>query len=562
MVKYQPFCFLLVKSDGLLQNIPSDFKNISPAIYYRGDLLTSNLIGNIHAYLPEYKNGETDKFLKGLNSHPKDFLHSFVGDFSFVYFTTLNNNHSTFNIIAARDHMGIFPLYYYNDKNYFIVSNDQRLMIDIPLLDLTADEEWKSDLILSEFGNTEYSYYKKIRKVPPAHLLTYHKEKVKLEKYWTLNPKNNLPKKTDKEYIDEFRKLLVEAVECRIPDGVNVGSEVSGGIDCTSVAAIAKSYLSKHNRNLYTYAHASVDNESYPCEREAIEKFLTSLNPYKHSFAPGIVKGYITVAQESFHLRNGVLRSSHAVVSRVIYEKAAEDQVKVIFSGNGGDHCVSFRGSWSVIQQHIVKGRWKKAMHEIKISEKTFWKISFRWCMLLLNICSFSFSKKNNRLLSRDTSMFEEKFPFLKNVKKKKQSIERKFLSPRQAILKKLSHQELINRSENTTVAATELGVIYRYPLLDIRLLQYFLSLPDHMLHQHGRNRYIFREAIKNYVPTIAYQPKPPSNMYGWLMEGYRHDFLNNISYTPVTNDVELRFYYELSKSLAEYSYKHHNYFK
>jgi asparagine synthase (glutamine-hydrolysing) len=49
--------------------------------------------------------------------------------------------------------------------------------------------------------------------------------------------------------------------------------------------------------------------------------------------------------------------------------------------------------------------------------------------------------------------------------------------------------------------AAAQYGVEYRYPLLDIDLIETYLAFPPWMKQYHGINRYVFREAIKGFVP-------------------------------------------------------------
>lgn len=50
------------------------------------------------------------------------------------------------------------------------------------------------------------------------------------------------------------------------------------------------------------------------------------------------------------------------------------------------------------------------------------------------------------------------------------------------------------------------MGFTYRYPLLDEELVKLFLSIPYPHKMQHGINRYLIRELIKDKVPEIIYQ--------------------------------------------------------
>ncbi|MFZ9846585.1 MAG: asparagine synthase-related protein, partial [Flavobacteriales bacterium] len=100
-----------------------------------------------------------------------------------------------------------------------------------------------------------------------------------------------------------------------------------------------------------------------------------------------------------------------------------------------------------------------------------------------------------------------------------------------------------------------EFGVLYRYPLLDIRLMQYMLSLPTHLYFHNNMNRYIFREAIKAWVPLyLAQQPKPPGNMYGWIGEAYDFDRDHNVPSMNISKDEELEFYFSWWSKRSDYN--------
>lgn len=56
-------------------------------------------------------------------------------------------------------------------------------------------------------------------------------------------------------------------------------------------------------------------------------------------------------------------------------------------------------------------------------------------------------------------------------------------------------------RMEYCYAAAAQYGIEYRYPLLDEDLIRTYLSFPPWVKQHHGNNRYVFREAIRGFVP-------------------------------------------------------------
>lgn len=560
-MEYNQFCLVISKSSTSRLN--NDFIHLRDKLFFKGQSIDSELIGNIHPYLREFKEFDESKreiFKDSILKNPIAFLNEFVGDFSFIQI--IDNE-----IIAARDHLGVFPLFYYNDENYFIISNDQKWIIDIPMIDLSSDPQWMGEYVTGSQDSFENTFYKNIKKVPPAHLLIFKDGNISLEKYWELDLTKKSLLKTDEEYSAEFKRLLQLAIETRIPDTTLVGSEVSGGIDCTSVAAIAKNYLDRQNRKLHTYGHSSFDSEKFPSERGAIEGYLESLQPFKHTFIPKKLVGMREIAEHTFQLRNGVSHSHYSLFSKEIFESANSDGVQVVFSGLGGDHGVSFKGSGPVINDHIRLRKWRKAMKELKLIHKKNDKAFFYFCYYFLQVhfglnfkrIDYSKIEDNKR---KSLKVLREIFLDLKEYKIRKTERTKINSSTQQHVKNRLSAAELSNRCEATTIAASHFGVLYRYPLLDIRLLQFMVSLPSHMYYQNGINRYIFRQTIKDFVPPkIAFQPKPLSNMYGWILEAYKFDYENKLDYKLEPKDDELKLYYEFWKYRDDQCYRANNYF-
>lgn len=562
---YTPFCsvFLLHEQDLIL---PREYSIFHPRSYFNGRNYSCNLVGNISPYVDEYKKFDKDsitEFEQNLRDKPLDFLKDFVGDFSFVFSKSENE------IIAARDHIGVFPLFFYKDDTMLLIGNDQRLFLEIPGVDLSPDETWMREFVAGEHELEEQTFYKHIKEVPPAHLLRFENNTLTIERYWELDLTQQLNYTSDADYIQQFNDLLVQAIETRIPDGVRVGSEVSGGIDCTSVAAIAKKYLDKQQRPLFTYGHSAVDFNTFSSEREDIEKYLSHLKPTKHTFVPRKLVGMREIASHAFLLRNGVPHCHYALFSKDVYDTAHADKVSILFSGLGGDHGVSYKGISPVMNDFARKRQYKNVYRELKYiyprfshQMKAFFKILINNTLYKNALVSKEINKRQEEQKNTSIHKLSSEFPVLAKHRSKKLNSHFHYKTTQEYLKEKLSSKELSYRCSRTTIAASHFGVLYRYPLLDIRLLQFFVSLPAHMYFQKGINRYIFRQTIKKYVPSIAFQPKPPANMYGWILETYMYDYQNKKEYDVTVTDEEIRLYLAYWKLRDEQCYQGNDYFK
>lgn len=145
----------------------------------------------------------------------------------FAFVITDNRTGSYF---AARDRLGIKPLYAFRRGESVIFSSEVR-----PILEITGATE------IDLFGLRQYrklrtffngrTLYNKIEMFPAGA----YELNGRLERYWRLPETEQAP-----PHDEEVRDLLKSAVAYRCISDVPVGSYLSGGLDSTIVAALAE----------------------------------------------------------------------------------------------------------------------------------------------------------------------------------------------------------------------------------------------------------------------------------------------------------------------------------
>jgi len=95
--------------------------------------------------------------------------------------------------------------------------------------------------------------------------------------------------------------------------------------------------------------------------------------------------------------------------------------------------------------------------------------------------------------------VFAQKFQLRQRLGDKFKQHRRDRLAERQSARVMLEH--LPQRMEYCYTAAAQYGLEYRYPLLDVDLLETCLAFPPWVKQHYGRNRYLFRQGIQGFVP-------------------------------------------------------------
>ena len=168
----------------------------------------------------------------------EDCVKHLIGDFAFVI-----RDSRLERFFCARDHFGVKPFFYTHISNTFNFNSTlNELRLD-PKVSNTLNEVAIGDYLL--FGvNQDLSTttFKDIQRLPPGHSLTVTNGSIKTRRYWTPEMSTEIRFRDRESYIERFSELLARAVEDRLrTDRVSVS--MSGGLDSTSVAAVAKRKL-------------------------------------------------------------------------------------------------------------------------------------------------------------------------------------------------------------------------------------------------------------------------------------------------------------------------------
>jgi asparagine synthase (glutamine-hydrolysing) len=140
-------------------------------------------------------------------------------------------------LLLARDRVGKKPLFY--------AARDGRLAFASEPRAILADEGFPRevdalaiDLFLHyQVVPSPRSAFEAIRKLRPAHTLTWHDGVSSSRRYWKLSYRDRHARSATEETLDLIRDVLSEATSLRLRSDVPVGALLSGGVDSSAVVA-------------------------------------------------------------------------------------------------------------------------------------------------------------------------------------------------------------------------------------------------------------------------------------------------------------------------------------
>jgi asparagine synthase (glutamine-hydrolysing) len=165
----------------------------------------------------------------------EDCVDHLLGDFAFAIWDGRQGT-----LFCARDHFGVKPFFYAQKNGTFIFSSDLNCLRLHPLVSDELNELAIADfLMFGENQEVDTSAFVDIRRLSPAHILTFRPgEAAQNHRYWSLPISEPLRYERPADYVERFRQLFRQAVSDRLRTD-RVGIWMSGGLDSTSVAAVA-----------------------------------------------------------------------------------------------------------------------------------------------------------------------------------------------------------------------------------------------------------------------------------------------------------------------------------
>lgn len=189
------------------------------------------------------------------------FVEYIAGDFCFALW-----DESRRCLLAARDRLGIRPLFHARVGGTAFVSDSLDWIMSHAEVPRDFDEVWIGDFLTVGFGlDFDRSVRRHVRRLPPAHLLKASAQGVSLRRYWQLEIGDPVHFKDRRLYTERFRGLVAEAVRDRMPEG-RVGVAMSGGLDSPTLAATAVAVTGDPSRvvaECFHYTDLMPDQEAH-----------------------------------------------------------------------------------------------------------------------------------------------------------------------------------------------------------------------------------------------------------------------------------------------------------
>jgi asparagine synthase (glutamine-hydrolysing) len=431
----------------------------------------------------------------------ENFVRELVGDFAIALW-----DGKTRRLVCARDPLGVKPLYYHADASMFRFGSEPQAILADSRVARIADEGMVAEMLAGYLVSREDTLWTGLKRVPPAHTLTMDARGMRLARYWPPAVLADVRYASDADYALHFRAVLEEAVRGRLRAVGPVASHLSGGVDSSSVVALAQRLLQSGSPpttlEAFTQTFPALPRDERPFAEEVASRCGTKW----HGVMPDAPGPSYYEAQARRYLDfpdypNGAAGS--AAISRL----AASNGCRVMLTGVWGN--AFLEGSSAHLADSVRAGRLLEALRCARADSSLL--RGEGPALALFNggvrpLVPARIRRALSPLLRRSVvpafvpAAFARRVGLRDRLRVPEWAPSYATFAQRGVYGSALTAWN-IHAGEITERGAAVFGIEERHPFTDRRLVEFCLALPEEQRWRGTTLKFVLREAMRGLVP-------------------------------------------------------------
>src|SRR6266542_3568471 len=417
-------------------------------------------------------------------------------------------------LFIARDRFGEKPLYWGVFDRKLLFASEPKVLLAHPAVGNNLNLNALRQYLSFDYVPAPLSIYEGINKLPAAHTLILENGEIKTERYWKLSYKTRAPVPSVAEAAEQLCELLADSVRMRLVSDVPLGVLLSGGVDSSTIAALAVRASSEAVKTVsISFAESSFDESSYA---RAVAKFLGTDHHEERlsaNLAANLVGEIGSWMDEPF--------SDPSLVPTYLLSRFTRKHVTVALGGDGGDELFAgypmYRGVrwadfYSRLPLALKRGLIEPLVRLLPVKTKNL-SFDFKAQRFITgakydpvtrhHVWFGSFTPDEQlRLLAPDVLAASEGDIYLQARQMLAACDAKDMVEQMQNLDTRLYLAEDILTKVDRASMAVSLEV--RAPFLDPRVAEFAASLPANYKLSRGRTKHILKLAVKDLVPRFV----------------------------------------------------------
>ena len=308
-------------------------EDFSVCVLFNGEIynqaaLRAELLAAGHVLRSDHS--DTEVLVHGYEEWGEDLPARLNGMFAFVVWDRPRRR-----LFVARDRFGEKPFFYTARPGFFAFASELSALIQHPAVDRTIDQRALQKFFAYGYIPAPNALYRGTRKLPGGCSLTLDLAdfSVRERRYWrfAIDANEHAPEARIAELADELRTLLDRAVARRLVSDVPLGIFLSGGIDSSTVLALAARHRTPASLDTFTIGFNEASFDETPYAREV----AAAIGTRHHERILDFDTARDLAAQVLARLDEPTGDAS--ILPTYLLSAFARESVTVALSGDGGD---------------------------------------------------------------------------------------------------------------------------------------------------------------------------------------------------------------------------------
>ncbi|MFN8229530.1 MAG: asparagine synthase (glutamine-hydrolyzing) [Bacteroidia bacterium] len=431
---------------------------------------------------------DTEVILAAYKTWGEKCVERFNGMWAFVIYDAIKRN-----CFISRDRFGVKPLFYAQQNSEIILASEVKQYLHFKNLigeyNLNLMKFYLEESIIC-FNND--TFFTNLFRFPVSSncILSLKNLQLNFTKYYTLNTtKLNL---STNDAISEFRFLLNDAIKLRLAADVPVGVAISGGLDSSSILALAYEQLKIVNKSHLLNTFSVVARGEEGDESKHIDELLKHYN-CKNNFVSILDEFSTNDLREHLFMHDYPAVTSSFYADYCLSKLIKSTNTTVVLNGQGADevfagyhhHFYKYAASllsnlkYKLYKEELNSFVTVKGLNKEKVSKAIQSELKY-WLKAKVGKSYKNFYDVKNRWLnSKNLSeqlyidLFEYTIP-----------------------------NYLASNDRNTMAFSLE----SRHPFMDYRLIDFGFKLKDSLKIKNGFQKHIIREAMVELPDNIRWR--------------------------------------------------------
>ena len=258
------------------------------------------------------------------------FLADLNGQFAFALYDARKQR-----LLLARDHVGINPLYYAIRRSTILFASEIKALLASGLVPRAVDLTGLDQILAFPGLVSPTTMFAGVASVRPGHYLTVDASGVTDHQYWDLDYPRADDAHYDRppgEYLAELHASLARSTELRLDADVDVGLYLSGGLDSSLVAALAR--RARPAALLHAF---SIEFDDPEISEGFYQRLMARHAALTHHVVPFGTADIASRLETVIRSCECPVRETYNAASHALSERARAEGIPAILTGEGAD---------------------------------------------------------------------------------------------------------------------------------------------------------------------------------------------------------------------------------